>query len=352
MKTSILICTRNGARTITETISAIGRQSGILPGNYEVIVVDNGSTDNTFVLAAQALAPLPCHHVLLKQPVPGKLNSLLLGVKTAAGSLISVIDDDNQVCEEFVSRTSAMFDDFPEIGMVGSANTLLAENVPEWFTYTSGKFGCSKPMFGDDLRKIDDFRWVSSFGAIAGAGSTFRKQPLLAALDRGFSFLNDTFRDTSMAVTGEDTELCQLFRHFGYKFGFDTRITVQHRIDPSRLDWPYARRLARSIGRGGLGIDAILMMGDDVESSFFGRLRTTWWWMAARRLKRLVKLLPAVIKAKVAGRIIDPIWLTWEGEYGALERVIRERRRIQPLLKERLHSDWQKLRLTSSGNCE
>jgi glycosyltransferase involved in cell wall biosynthesis len=281
MKLSILICTRNGASTIGDAISCVGRQVLVNQDEYEVIVVDNGSTDDSSSRAAAALRTLPCHTTLVQECQEGKLKAILSGLAVSNAPLVSIVDDDNLISEEFVFRTLNMFDSFPELGMVGSVNTLIAADPPAWFSWTAGRFGCSKPWFEGKIRRIDEFRVISPSGVIAGAGSTFRKQPLVAALDGGFVFMNDTFRGRRMAVTGEDTELCVLLQTLGYWFGSDERITLRHQINPNRLNWAYARRLYRSTGAGAVAIDAFIVMSKEIQPSHLRLLRATWWWMCA-----------------------------------------------------------------------
>jgi glycosyltransferase involved in cell wall biosynthesis len=352
MTLSIVICTRNGASRIGDALACVGKQASVDPGSYEVIVVDNGSTDNTGIRAMDAAKSLGCRTILLKESREGKISALLCGIAAAGSPLISVIDDDNLIEEYFVYRTLDLLRAFPEVGMVGSVNTLYADDPPAWFRLTAARYGCGEPWLDGEVRRIDEFRTIASRGVVAGAGSTFRKHVLETALAKGFTFMNDIFRGRNMAVTGEDTELCCLFQRLGYWFGADRRIALRHKIEPSRLNWRYARKLYRSTGAGGLAVDAFAQLADESMSSRWKYARATWWWMAARRLRRMAALSPAMFKALVSRRKIDPVWLKWEEQSGALLRVLHERGGYTKRICGMWNSEWAALRRPSGDRYE
>ncbi len=315
---TFLICTRDGSATLVECIAHIGRQVGISHEAFEVVIIDNGSTDDTARVALSALADLKCATKFAVESKRGKVNALLRGLRLSEAPLVAVIDDDNLLGDEFALRTVQLFSDFEHLGMVGSANTIKSENVPDWFQLSPGMYGCGSPHLFGELETVDQYRKIASHGVIAGAGSTFRKDPLLRALELDFQFSNNTFRDGRMAVTGEDTELCHLFQYCGYWFGFDKRITLQHRIHRRRLTWPYACQLSRSVGAGGPVYDAFIWMGSNYPRPCGG----TWWWLAARRVRKLAKLLPRVLSKRMQP---SKEALAWQSELGGLLRLCQER---------------------------
>src|SRR5262249_5445804 len=82
---SVVVCSYNGAETIDKTLTSLNRLN--YP-DYEVIVVDDGSTDNTASIALK-------HAVrLIQSENKGLSNARNLGMDAATGTIIAYIDDD------------------------------------------------------------------------------------------------------------------------------------------------------------------------------------------------------------------------------------------------------------------
>lgn len=91
LKVSVVIPTHNRRNVLTRALKALFTQSYPVD-NYEVIVVDDGSTDDTSGYLATVKAP--CEFSYYKQPKSGAAAARNLGVKKAKGELILFIDDD------------------------------------------------------------------------------------------------------------------------------------------------------------------------------------------------------------------------------------------------------------------
>jgi GT2 family glycosyltransferase len=90
---SVIIATRDRASLLIETLEAIAAQDP--PGvPFEVLVVDNGSVDNTRDAVADAGRRLPITINYVYEPRPGKSHALNTAVATAQGDLLVFTDDD------------------------------------------------------------------------------------------------------------------------------------------------------------------------------------------------------------------------------------------------------------------
>jgi len=89
---TVLVAARNEADRIEETISYIARQD--YPGRVEVLVVDNGSTDGTRLVAeaygAATGQPVRC----IDEPRPGKSHALNTGLAAVGTELVITLDTD------------------------------------------------------------------------------------------------------------------------------------------------------------------------------------------------------------------------------------------------------------------
>ncbi|MBO0754749.1 MAG: glycosyltransferase, partial [Bradyrhizobiaceae bacterium] len=84
-KVSVVVCSYNGSRTIAETLTALQK---LAYPDYEVIVVDDGSTDKTAAIAAGYKVKL------FRTENNGLSAARNLGMNAASGDIVAYIDDD------------------------------------------------------------------------------------------------------------------------------------------------------------------------------------------------------------------------------------------------------------------
>ena len=345
-KITLLMCTHNGERTIQQALEAIANQADIPRDCFEVLVIDNASSDHTSEIAAAVIERLSLNGRILLEPRVGKINALLKGVREAQGSLISIIDDDNFIEPGFIRYTLQLFDQYPKIGMTGSLNhVFIDEPVPLWFDWVGGRYGCSQPLFDEIEEQLPNGIIVAKTAVIAGAGSTFLAQPVKHCLDKGYKFFNDTQRGKKMKVTGEDLELCWLVRSLGYHFAFNPNIQVRHAIKVERLSLEKFEILCKTIGAGSLGVDPFMFTQRHQDDKF--PLQWTWQWQFVSKLKRYFYLVTShSFKFKTLDE--KQKFLNWRDRIeclGAIQRILIERENYTQHIRQVAIGEWTELRV-------
>jgi glycosyltransferase involved in cell wall biosynthesis len=115
-KVSIIMPVLNGEKYIGEAVASILAQTYT---DYELIVVDDGSTDSTpdLIRRFSAMLPLKC----IRHPAPmGIAPSVNDGIRHAAGEFIAFLDHDDFWAPEFLSVQVSYLERRPEAGMVHS----------------------------------------------------------------------------------------------------------------------------------------------------------------------------------------------------------------------------------------
>lgn len=99
---SILVATRNRARSLRALLASLD-QLLPPPGPYEIILVDNGSTDDTPALlqAWQAAAP---NRVVIRVAPPGKSRALNTAIRASNGEWLVFLDDDLVVVPDYLAK--------------------------------------------------------------------------------------------------------------------------------------------------------------------------------------------------------------------------------------------------------
>jgi glycosyltransferase involved in cell wall biosynthesis len=342
-KITLLTCTHNGEQTIEKALEAIALQTDVPRDIFEVLIIDNASSDRTSEIAADAIERWNLDGRVVPEPKIGKINAFLTGMKEARGEFISIIDDDNYLKPGFIRYTLNVFDRYPQVGMVGSSNSILSDQpLPSWFLWTCGYYACSKPWL-DEPQTDSEGIVVSPTAFVPGAGSTFRAQSLRDCLDRGYSFFNNTLRGKNMTVTGEDLEVCCLLSSTGQHFAYDPRIQIDHAIPPSRLSLDYFTVLCRTMGAGSLGIDPFLFTYKVEPQKWL--FKWTWQWQLMTKLKLYISLsiLQVFRNFNEQQRFLN--WRERVKCMGAIRRILAERQNYTQHIRQVASGEWTELRI-------
>ena len=110
---SVIVPVYNDAARLGRCLAALRVQTWPAE-RLEVIVVDNGSTDDV----GSALAELP-RAVLLHEPTPGSYAARNTGVEAARGNILAFTDSDCLPALDWIERGVAHLEASPTVGMVG-----------------------------------------------------------------------------------------------------------------------------------------------------------------------------------------------------------------------------------------
>lgn len=118
-RVSVIMTVRNGARYLPETLDALARQTF---KDFELVVNDNGSTDDTpSILATYAQRD---SRVRLLSPLDTGERTFTQGIRrafeTAAAPLVAVNDGDDISTPDRLEKQIAVFDSRPEVALVAS----------------------------------------------------------------------------------------------------------------------------------------------------------------------------------------------------------------------------------------
>ena len=111
-KISIIVPAYNEEKTITATITSLQQLN--YP-NYEIIVIDDGSTDQTYTYAIKAQ---DTKTKIIKQQNMGKPNALNTGIKQSNGEIILTVDADTTLNKDALTNIANPFANNPKIGAI------------------------------------------------------------------------------------------------------------------------------------------------------------------------------------------------------------------------------------------
>jgi glycosyltransferase involved in cell wall biosynthesis len=115
---SVIVCTRNRAEALRGCLESLSRAVSNSPNvRSEIVVVNNGSTDDTRDVISAWAHSAPCPVLLIEEPRPGLGVARNSGVRCTSGRLIAFTDDDCRLGPDYLSDLMTNFrnDDVPVI---------------------------------------------------------------------------------------------------------------------------------------------------------------------------------------------------------------------------------------------
>lgn len=233
MKLSVMICTRNRAASLRTTLNALFQLALSPTYDYEVVVVDNGSTDATRLVVAEFIAALPKrHHGRLRychEPRPGLSNARNAALRTAQGDVLIFIDDDIWPAADWLDEICREFTADPDLCLLGG-RVLLAQ-------------ASLQPVGVVISNERQTLTTPDGAGTVIGANIAFRRE--VSVQVGGF---DPRLGAGGAFAAGEDVDFLYRAMKAGYKLLYAPNVTVYHNHD--RTTHEQACKLEYNYGQG------------------------------------------------------------------------------------------------------
>ncbi|MBP1685796.1 MAG: glycosyl transferase family 2 [Deltaproteobacteria bacterium] len=274
---SIIIPTINRVACLTGCLEALAALN-TSPATFEIIVVDNNSSDNTRDVAfsfAQAHPSLRLRYVHeARQGVSYARNS---GIAAACGPIVCFLDDDARPLSEWLTAVTRGFLD-PAVGCVGGPAILdyQGRERPPWL-----RADLQGLLSGYALPYVEPtgVSEVSEFPF--GCNMAFRRK----IIDEVGVFRADLDRLGHQLLAAGDTEMIARVHRAGWKVLYVPEAQVRHLVAPERLKKEYIYQVGLGLARSHVLLTA------DPRSHIIARWFASDSWYAARMLYRLLVAL-------------------------------------------------------------
>jgi glycosyltransferase involved in cell wall biosynthesis len=252
--TSVVIPTFNGAMRLPHVLAALVAQTAP-DRSFEVIVVDNASTDATSLVAREdpAVAQLGARGVAVRviaEPRQGLTFARIAGVAAARSDAVCFLDDDNLPDPDYLENGIAAFAD-PSLGLAISRVRPRWETVPPPSVLRRRHLLAINDYLGDEPV---DYGASATPAPTIGAGLWVRRSAFLKAVPWERPELLMPDRVGQRLVSGGDIELGVLIGKAGYRRIYAPTLRLVHEIPGRRFETSYLRSLIDGIVRSELTV--------------------------------------------------------------------------------------------------
>lgn len=283
---SVIICCYNSAKRLPETLRHLAQQKVSVDLDWEIIVVNNNSTDTTEKDAISLWQSFgnDTSLIVVNEPQPGLSHARDKGMSVAQYDLFLWCDDDNWLCDTYVQTAFNIMEQQPDIGALGGwCEAAFEAEKPTWFNTYSWYFAVSKQgrQSGDITNKK---------GCVYGAGMVLRKSHNLELKALGFKQLLNDRKGKSLS-SGGDTEYCYAIRLLGYKIWYDDRLYFKHFMIAERPNFRYISRLKKALVNSNFILWPYQDLLNNKRRTKIDFLKTAFKGIPVNHAKQLLKLI-------------------------------------------------------------
>lgn len=234
---TVLIATYNRAALLDETLTFLARMHVSPTLQWDVIVVDNNSSDDTRRVVERHIPNFPVRLGYLFEPAQGRSSALNAGIRKAEGRVLAFTDDDVRIADGWLDAASAPLVG-PDSSLAytgGPVRPIWGATPPGWLDLQRGDlWGTiaiqnhgSEPFIYEEGRKVP-----------LGANMAVRRD----VFDRVGGFRPDLGRTGGRLLLGQEVpELLLRVRAAGLRGMYVPAMQVAHHIPASRLTRQYFR---------------------------------------------------------------------------------------------------------------
>jgi len=293
-------------------LEALRIQQSVIFRDWEVILVDNNSSDDTVAVTSAAFRDFPCSARVVRESRQGLSFARKTACDNANGEVIAYIDDDNVVAPDWVSQCVSFFEIHPMAGVVGGKVLARCDGpLPSCWSKIKWMLAVRDDM-GDVSRRLAPASPVTEVEIPCGAGMVVRRKVLEEVYSK-YSLSLSGRRGRSLS-SGEDIEIGLRIVGLGWESWYCPDMVLWHIIPQSRLTDDYLCRLRYGIVKSCSVTDSISQYGvypPPLKEAF----RHLWWasCLLFRRLPSLCKrgFDSGILRAALLGRAHGAMAEVW-----------------------------------------
>ncbi|MBD2528100.1 glycosyltransferase family 2 protein [Nostoc flagelliforme FACHB-838] len=239
---TVAIPTYNGESRLPELLERLQNQLHTENLSWEIIVIDNNSTDNTAKVVQNYQNNWQCPYPLKYcfEAEQGAAYARKKAIAEAKGKFIGFLDDDNYPASNWVSAAYAFGEKYPQAGAYGS------QIHPDWEVEPPENFQRIAPFLAITERGNLPLLYETAKKLLPpSAGLVVRRQVWLENVPDNPIL---TGRAKGNMLTSEDLEMLSYIQKSGWEIWYNPEMEVFHKIPEFRLQKDYLIPFFKGIG--------------------------------------------------------------------------------------------------------
>lgn len=234
---SVIVCTYNRDKYIYQCLNQLA--INITHFDWEIILVNNNSTDNTHTECERFVKDFPeinFHYFV--ETTPGLSYARNRGMREAHGNWFVFLDDDSMVQADYIENLGNFLVSHPNAGAFGGAiEPFFEKESPVWLSKWSMGF-VSAINLGNEVKLFPKDKYP--IGANMGIARN--------VINQIGDFNTSLGRTKNLLLGGEEKDIFMRIHAEGYPIYYFPLIEVKHCIPPRRTTDEYIRNLGYGVG--------------------------------------------------------------------------------------------------------
>ena len=229
MNVTVILCTYNRSKSLSKALASVAASTLPAPAEWEVLVIDNNSTDETRRVIEDYCRKDSRHFRYLFEAKQGKSHALELGIREAQGDILAFMDDDVTVEPTWLQNLTAGLDGGAWVGAGGRILPEQTFSPPRWLPLHD-RYGLA-PLALFDLGPRAGALTEPPFGT----NMAFRK----TVFNKYGGFRTDLGPRPGSEIRNEDTEFGHRVLDAGEQLRYEPSAVVYHSVPDNRVQQKY-----------------------------------------------------------------------------------------------------------------
>jgi glycosyltransferase involved in cell wall biosynthesis len=226
MTITVILCTYNRCQALSKALDSIVASTLPSSVDWEVLVVDNNSRDETRDGVEDFRRRYPGRIRYLLEPKQGKSYALNTGIREAQGDVLAFVDDDVTVEPTWLGNLTAALHQSEWAGAGGRIILQWPTTIPRWLSIEGPLTRHGFPGFdqGQEAKELS--------GPPFGTNMAFRKE----MFEKHGMFRTDLGPSPANEIRGEDTEFGRRLIAAGERLRYEPSAVVYHPVPENRIN--------------------------------------------------------------------------------------------------------------------